>query len=116
MSLLDDLATLVTAAPVHKGYAATGALPPYVVLRPVAMLPEPGTLDGRTPAWDSSFGAYCVGGSVEASYNLALLVMSQLDGKRAGGTALATSLGYVGAEVEGSYETQVTAQLKLGGI
>lgn len=117
MSTLSEVDALVTAAPSYIGYAATGAQLPYVVTRPLLM--DDGfdlerALDGSAIGWDTQISLYCCGASVEASYNLALMVMGDLDGKRVAGTTLATSMGYVGAPVEGHYETQVTAQLIQG--
>jgi hypothetical protein len=73
-------------------------------------------LAGNSILWDHQTTLYACGASVEASYNLAVLLMSTLQGKRVGGTTLSTSMGYSGAQVEGHYETQVTVQLNQGGI
>lgn len=115
MSTLNDITALVTAAPAHPGYAPTGARVPYVVSRPLLVEDESVALAGNALAWDDQFSLYCAGGSVEASYNLALLVMDELQGARVAGTTLTTSMGYIGAQVEGHYESQVTVQLNRGG-
>lgn len=117
MSIFNDITALVTAAPAHEGYAPTGARVPYVVSRPLLYDDAlDRALSGDPIALDTQFSLYCCGGSVEASYNLAVLVMQDLDTKRVAGTTLKTSMGYIGAQVEGHYETQVTAQLNQGGI
>lgn len=116
MSIFNDITNLVAAAPAHEGYAPTGAKPPYVVSRPLLTDDLARALDGSPIDWDFQFSLYCAGASVEASWNLAILVMKDLDGKRVGGTTLSTSMGYIGAQVEGHYESQVTVQLNQGGI
>ena len=115
MSILNDIEALVTVAPTVIGYAATGQKAPYVCLRPLDLAPE-NAINGQAIHWDTEVSAYCAGASVEASFNLALLVIGQLHGVRVAETTLSTSLGYVGAQVEGHYETQVTIQLNQGGI
>lgn len=116
MSIFNDINALVTAAPAHLGYAPTGARVPYVVSRPLIVDDLELALAGNALDWDFQFSLYCCGGSVEASYNLALEVMQQLQGVRVGDTTLSTSMGYIGAQVEGHYESQVTVQLNQGGI
>lgn len=116
MSIFTDIKDLVTAAPIHAGYAATGAKLPYVVIRPLYVDQVSVALAGNAIASDDQFSLYCCGASVEASYNLAVLVMRELQGQPVGGTTLSTSSGYSGAEVSGHYETQVTVQLNQGGI
>lgn len=115
MSTLNDIDALVTAAPSHIGYAPSGARPPFVVSRPLLVDDVSVALAGNVIAWEDQFSLYCAGASVEASYNLALLVMGQLQGKPVSGTTLTTSMGYIGAQVEGHYESQVTVQLNRGG-
>ncbi|QWY84459.1 tail terminator [Microbacterium phage CaptainRex] len=116
MSIWDDIHALVTG-PKFKGYPATGARAPFVVSRPLLTQDEVDrALSGDPLAWDVQFSLYCAGASVEASYNVALGAMRDLDGKPVGGTTLSTSLGYIGAQVEGHYETQVTVKLNQGGI
>lgn len=117
MSILNDIDALVTAAPSHIGYAPTGAKAPYVVTRPLLIGDAlDRALSGDSMGWDTQVSLYCVGASVEASFNLAVLVMRDLDAKPVGGTTLSTSMGYIGAQVEGQYETQVTVQLNQGSI
>ncbi|QIN93837.1 hypothetical protein SEA_ALAKAZAM_14 [Microbacterium phage Alakazam] len=117
MSIFNDINALVTSATLYPGYPITGARVPYVVSRPLLIDDElDRALSGDPIALDTQFSFYCAAGSVEASYNLAILVMKDLDAKRVGGTTLKTSMGYIGAQVEGHYETQVTAQLNQGGI
>lgn len=115
MSTLTDVAALVTAAPVHVGYPDTAAALPYVVTRPLAVLGTGVVVCGDETAWDHQYSLYCCGASVEASYNLALMVMNSLQGKRVGGSTISVYMGYAGAPVEGHYESQVTAQLFQGG-
>ena len=116
MSILEDITDLITVAPAHEGYAPSGAKLPYVVNRPlIAGVPEM-AITGDGLNWDFQFSLYCCGASVAASYNLAVAVMGDLQGKRVGGTTLSTSMGYSGAPVEGHYESQVTVQLNQGGI
>lgn len=116
MSIYNDITTLVTAAPCIEGYADTGQQLPYVVSRPLVILQDAVALAGNAIASDDQFSLYCCAGSVEASYNLAVMVMAELQGERVGGTTLSTSMGYTGAQVEGHYESQVTVQLNQGGI
>ena len=113
MSILNDIMALVTAQS-HTGYAPTGAVVPYVVGRPLWYDDAEVALAGNAFDWDVQFSLYCAGGSVEASYNLALQTMKDLQGKRVGGTTLSTSMGYSGAQVEGHYESQVTVKLNQG--
>lgn len=116
MSILSDIKGLLTDEPAFVGYAPTGQKVPYSVVRPIIIADEGRNLDGSAAAWDQQYGVYCVGGSVEASYNLAIMCIKRLDGKRVGSTTLSTSMGYVGAVVEGAYESQVTVQLNQGDI
>jgi hypothetical protein len=115
-TIFQDIVDLVQAAPAYKGYAPTGAVLPYVVSRPLIAGDLAEALAGNEMTIDIQFSLYCCGGRVEACYNLALDVMRDLQGKRVGGTTLSTSVGYVGAPVEGHYESQVTVQLNQGGI
>src|SRR5690606_17447293 len=107
---MSDITDLIETAPAHDGYPPTGAKLPYVINRPMIIDVDVLAMCGDSIDWDYQFGLYCCGGSVEASFNLATAVMGELQGARVGGTTLSTSLGYVGAEVEGHYETQVTVQ------
>ena len=116
MSILNDIVALVTAAPTVVGYPATGTPLPYVTARPLVIGGDELALDGSAIDWDFQFTLYCCGASVEACFNLAVLVMGQLQGKRVGSTTLATSMGYSGAQVEGHYESQVTVQLNQGAL
>lgn len=116
MSILADINALITEPPVHTGYAPTGSKLPYVVNRPLAVAQEDPAVAGNTVATDFSTSLYCAGASVEASFNLALQVAGTLQGARVGGTTLQASIGYVGASVEGHYESQVTIQLFQGAF
>lgn len=116
MSIFNDITNLVTAAPAHEGYPPTGAQLPYVTTRPLTLDSTDPAVAGNAVVWDSQFSLYCAGASVEASYNLAVMVCNDLQGTRVGGTTLKTSVGYIGAPVEGHYESQVTVQLNQGGI
>ena len=116
MSILTDIGALVTQAPLHTGEAPTGAVLPYVVHRPLLVGDLEVALSGDAMDWDYQTSLYCCGASVEASFNLALAVVGTLQGKRVGGTTLSASTGYIGAQVEGHYESQVTVQLNQGGI
>lgn len=116
MSIYTDITNLVTAAPSHEGYPPTGAQLPYVVSRPLIIDDLGVALAGNAIDWDYQYSLYCCGASVEACYNLAVMVMNQLQGARVGGTTLKTSMGYVGAQVESHYETQVTVQLNQGAL
>lgn len=114
---LSALSALIQpTGPTHTGYAPTGAKLPYNVLRPMVLDPEALALDGSAIDWDLQYGVYCCGASVEASFNLAKLVIMAVHGQRLGGTTLSASMGYSGAQVEGHYECQVTIQLNQGGI
>ena len=116
MSIFTEITDLVTMVPSHEGYPPTGAKLPYVVSRPLLVDDVELALNGDALGWDFQFSLYCCGASVEASFNLALAVIGTLQGARVGGTTLAASMGYNGAEVEGHYESQVTVQLNQGGI
>ena len=116
MSTLNDITELITGVSTSIGYPATGQTLPYVVTRGLFIGDEGVALDGSAVAWDNQFSVYCAAASAEASYNLGLMVMQQLQGKRVGGSTLSTSMGYIGAQVEGHYESQVTVQLNSGGI
>lgn len=118
MSILNDINTLVQAAalPIHTGYAPTGTALPYAVHRPLFIDSVEEALSGDAIDWDYQTTIYACGASVEASYNFAVELMKTLQGARAGGTTLSTSMGYMGAQVEGHYESQVTVQLNQGGI
>lgn len=101
---------------VFEGYAPTGAQTPYVVHRPLYVDTTALGLAGNAIDWDFQTTLYCCGASVVASFNLALAAVRALQGERAGGTTLDTSIGYTGTLVEGHYESQVTVQLYQGGI
>lgn len=116
MSIFNDIDALVVSAPSYLGYAPTGAELPYVVSRPLLTDDLELALNGDALGWDFQFSLYCCAAGVEASFNLAVMVMRDLQGKRVGGTTLTTSMGYVGAQVEGHYESQVTVQLNQGSI
>lgn len=116
MSILNEITALITAAPAIEGYPGTGQSPPYVASRPLLADDLELALNGDSLGWDLQFSLYCAAASVEASFNLAIAVMRDLQGKRVGGTTLTTSMGYAGAQVEGHYESQVTVQLNQGGI
>lgn len=116
MSILSEISALVKAAPVHTGYAPTGAKLPYVVHRPLLVDDLDLALSGDAIDWDYQTTLYCCAAGVEASFNLALAVVGTLQGKRVGNTTLSTSIGYSGALVEGHYESQITVQLNQGGI
>lgn len=115
MSIISDVADLVTA-PHFVGYPATGARLPYVVVRPLIISDMNVSVNGSAIDWDHQFTLYCAAGSVEASYNLALLTIKDLYGKYVSGCTITASTGYIGAAVEGHYESQVTVQLNQGGI
>lgn len=102
--------------PAFGGYAGTGSKPPYVVVRPMVVQTEDLALCGQALDWDFNFGLYCVGASVEASYNLAVMAMQALQGKRVGGSTLSCTMGYTGAQVESRYESQVTVQINQGAL
>lgn len=117
MSTFTDIAALIDLAPSYKGYPPTGARAPYVVTRPLLYGEAlDRALSGDSLGWDVQYAAYCAGESVEACFNLTLGVMQRLDGARVAGTTLATSIGYIGLQVEGHYETMLTIQLNQGGI
>jgi hypothetical protein len=97
--------------PVHDGYPATGAKLPYIVNRPMIISPELLAVSGDAVNWDFQWGVYCCGASVEASYNLARAVIQALQGTPLSGSTLSCSMGYVGAQVESHYESQVTLQI-----
>lgn len=117
MTLFTELNDLVTTETVYPGYAATGARLPYVVSRPSSLVDgEERAISGDSVAWDMQFMFYCCAASVEASYNLALQVIGNLDGVWVLGSTITTSIGYIGASVEGHYETLVTVQSYQGGL
>ncbi|AUX82599.1 tail terminator [Microbacterium phage Pocket] len=115
---MSDISNVVRAAgiTVYDGYAPTNAKVPYVVNRPLIIDHENVALNGAALDWDNQFALYAAGGSVEASFNLAKDVIIAAQGKRVAGSTLDTSMGYVGAAVEGHYESQITIQLGTGGI
>lgn len=115
---LTDLTSKLSIANVghYTGNAPTGAKAPYTVTRPLTTDPGDVAVCGSAVDWDQRFSIYCVGASVEASYNLATLVLSVFNGSRLGGTTASAALGYSGAPVEGNYETQVTVQALTGGL
>lgn len=119
MSMMDDIKGYIEATdlpPIHNGYAPTGARVPYTVQRPLIAGANELAISGDGLSWDDQMSLYACGGSVEASFNLALDLMRTLQGKRSQGSTLSTSMGYNGAVVEGHYETQVTVQLTQGSI
>lgn len=115
---MSDITVLLKAAglTVFEGYAKTGSVPPYIVNRPMILDDDVLALSGDAIGWDFSFSLYCVGASVEASFNLAVEAIKALQGKRVGGSTLACSMGYTGAQVESRYESQVTVQINQGGL
>jgi len=116
MSILNDITNLVNSADAVIGYPATGQELPYVVARPLTAGTETESVNGKAIDWDFQFSLYCAAASVEASFNLAVMVMAELQGARVGNTTLSTSMGYSGAQVEGHYESQVTVQLNQGAL
>lgn len=115
---LGDIDVLLDATgdPHFIGYPPTGSVLPYSCVRPLYSDTISLALDGTAIGWDDQFTIYCAGGSVEASFNLAVAVIKATHGQRVGGTTLAASMGYSGAQVEGHYESQVTVQLNQGDI
>lgn len=118
MSVLTDINSLITSASlsVFTGYPPTGAKLPYTVHRPLILDTVTEAINGDALDWDYQTTLYACASSVEASFNLAVLLMRALQGARVGNTTLSTSMGYSGAVVEGHYESQVTVQLNQGGI
>jgi hypothetical protein len=117
-STLEDINEYVRLAgmTIYTGYAPTGAEAPYAVHRPLFIGEENISTAGEIIDWDYQTSIYCCGASVEASFNMARDVMNAIQGKRTGGAVMSTSMGYMGAPVEGHYETQVTVQFNTGGI
>lgn len=113
-----EIVDLVKAAGANafSGYPGTGSVPPYVVVRPLTSEPGDLTLNGMPVVRDTRFTAYCVGASVDASYNLAKLTVGAVQGERVAGNVASCSIGYSGAQVESRYETQVTIQLDQGEL
>lgn len=119
MSIFNEITALAEAAAdpaVHEGYPPTGATVPYSVHRPLSVNPEAEAVTGDAIDWDYQSTLYACGASVEASFNLAMLLLTALQGARAGGTTLRASMGYSGAPVEGHYECAVIVQLNQGGM
>lgn len=118
MAAYEEIGALVsgTGVALFSGYAPTGTEPPYAVHRPLYIDPEEVAVAGDIIAFDYQTSLYCCGASVDASFNMALLLMRTLNTARVDGSTLTTSMGYIGAQVEGHYETQVTVQLNTGGI
>lgn len=116
MSIIEEITALSSFQPVVVGYAHSGQRAPYIVTRPLLVDVLEEAIAGDALGWDFQLSFYCAGGSVEASYNLAVDLMRDLQGQRVAGTTLSTSMGYIGAVVEGHYESQVTVQLNQGGI
>jgi hypothetical protein len=115
---MTDVSGLLRAAgiPTFDGYPGTGSTVPYVVVRPMILDPEVLALCGETLDWDFNFGVYCCAASVEASFNLAKMSVAALQGKRVGGSTLSCTMGYVGAQTESRYETQITVQINQGAL
>ena len=115
---MKDISTLLRAGglTVFDGYAKTGSAPPYVVNRPMILDGDTEALCGQNISWDFNFSLYCVASSVEASFNLAVMAVKALQGKRVGGSTLSCSMGYTGAQVESRYESQVTVQINQGEL
>lgn len=113
-----DITAALASVPVthYEGFPATGARLPYTVTRPLLVDPYTGAIAGDSLGWDVNFTTYCAAASPDASYNLAIAVMATLEGKRIGDSPVRVSTGYVGASVEGHYESQVTIQTDQGGI
>ncbi|QDF15740.1 tail terminator [Microbacterium phage Finny] len=111
-------AALAGQAEVVVGFPKSNAKAPFVAIRPLTLIEgDEGTaITGDFMTLDDQTSAYCAGASVEASYNLALLVMGACQATRVDGYVLTTSMGYSGALVEGLYESQVTIQHNRGGI
>lgn len=117
MRILDDINALITGVPVYVGYAPTGAVLPYVVHRPLDLgTDDSESLAGNAFNWNFQTTLYCCAASAEASFNLAMSVVGDLQGERVAGTTLSVSIGYSGAALEGQYESQITVQLNQGGI
>lgn len=115
---MSDITTAVEASgiTVYDGEAATGAQLPYIVVRPLDLSTEDLALSGGSMAWNNEFAAYCCGAGSTASFNVAKLLIQAVQGVHVGDSTLSTTLGYVGARIEGNYETQVTIQVHQGGI
>jgi hypothetical protein len=119
MSLqMSDITLALTdvGVPTYEGYAPSGAALPYVVQRPLLVDYVNLAVTGDAVDWSLQFTVYCCGASVSASFNIALAVMQRLHGQVVGGSVIAASMGYSGAQVEGHYESQVTIQINQGGI
>ncbi len=103
---------------VYEGYPETGAKSPYVVVRPMSLEEslDGGAICGDAISWDNRIALYCRAGSVQASHNLALDAMRTLHGRYMDETTMTASLGYVGAVVEGQYESQITLFTAQGVI
>lgn len=118
MSIYTDINQMIqdNGLTIYPGYPATGASLPYTVARPLIVTPDSEAIAGNATVWDTQYSLYACSGSVEASLNLAVVLMTLLQGARIGGTTLSTSMGYAGAQVEGHYESQVTVQLNQGAL
>lgn len=117
MNLADIITVLqTTGVPVYEGAPATGAQLPYIVVRPLNLSADDVALSGDAVVWDSQVAAYCCAAGSTASFNVAKLLIQATQGTRVGDSTMTNTLGYVGARVEGNYETQVTIQVHQGGI
>lgn len=114
--LKEKLQPELQGAKVFSGAAVTGAQAPYVVLRGISTTPDILTLEAQPTAWGYMWGAYCVGGSPEASYNLAVAAVQALQGRWAGDSLLSCEIAYVGLRVEGLYESLVQIDVQQGRI
>ena len=101
---------------VFSGYPDSGAQLPYITHRPMITLPGELAVAGNAIGWSDNHGVYCSGASVEASHNLARAVLTALDGARVGDYVVTPSIGYIGARVEGAYETEITLQANQGAL
>lgn len=117
---MQDLRTVYETSPslptLYDGEAGTGARLPYTVSRPLYLDDTDLAVSGDSVAWDQQFTLYACGGSVEASFNSAMSIISHLQGQYVAGCTLACSMGYSGAQVEGHYESQITVQINQGGL
>ena len=101
---------------VFSGAAASGVHAPYVVLRGISTTPDTLTLEAQPLSWGYLWGAYCVGDSPEASYNIAVAAVQALQGRWAGDSLLSCEIAYTGLRVEGLYETLVQINVQQGRI
>lgn len=112
-SLPLDALPALSGVPVYVGYPPTGAVLPYICIRPLDMGPT-NAIAGCALFWDTHFSVYACTNSVNSCYSLSTDLLSLYHGAIVDGVAISASFSYMGAEIEGHYETLITLQFDKG--